>query len=85
MLDFARVHVCLCALYSQVNDADADGDGLPDVDDICPFDKTIRIRHFNFTISQLIDLSLLRFQNQTLQFWVHIYCFAINITLYVTN
>ena len=45
----------------QSNDADADGDGLADVEDICPFDKTIAIRNFNFSISQLIDLSLLRF------------------------
>ena len=45
-------------MLPQVNDADADGDGVPDVEDICPFDK--EVSEFNFASSQLIDLSTFR-------------------------
>ena len=51
----------------QLNDADADGDGLADVDDICPFDK--KISSFGFKTSQLIDLArmaLVRLSNSSL-------------------
>ena len=38
-----------------LNDADADGDGVPDVDDNCPFDKVIS--DFTFSTSQIVDLT----------------------------
>ena len=53
----------------QLNDADADGDGVADVDDICPFDK--KISSFGFKTSQLIDLArmaLVRLSNSSLIF-----------------
>ncbi|XP_063678046.1 cartilage oligomeric matrix protein-like [Bolinopsis microptera] len=44
--------------HYMVNDADADGDGVADVEDICPFDK--EVSEFNFATSQLMDLSTFR-------------------------
>ena len=39
----------------QVNDADGDGDGVPDVTDACPLNPNIR--NINFTLHETVKLS----------------------------